>query len=241
LTPTPTSTPVATLTWLQKHERIVLTFLVLAFGAWGFNHWLDKSATDANTKAAIAEQAAAQSKSVADTALAQLAQQQASFNQAEQVRETEMASLIAAITSRDAASITRVKAVEQPKTPTQAVTDVQSAYVLPIPITVTSDGADVPTVDLQLFTATKITGDTCTSDLQDTRSELSTTAAGLIQATGLLATKDKAIADLQGEITTDNTAHAAEVKQLKADARKHSWRWFWTGVVVGFTGRSAIR
>jgi hypothetical protein len=237
-TPAPVTPTVTPLTWLQKHERIVITFLVLSFGIYGWNHWLDKSATDATTKADIAEQAAAQSKSVADTALAQLAAQQASFNQAEQARQTFEVSLVVAIASRDAASATRVKAVEAPKTPTQAVTDVQSAYVLPIPITVTSDGADVPTVDLQLFTATKIDGDTCTDDLQDTRTQLSSTTAGLTQATGLLATKDKAITDLQDEITTDNTAHAAEVKQLKADARKSKFHWFLTGLLTGLGLRS---
>lgn len=240
-TPTPATPVIAAQSWLQKHERIIITFLVLSFGIFGFNHWLDKSATDATTKAAIAEQAAAQSKSVADTALAQLAQQQASFNQAEQARDNEMASLVAAIASRDAASATRVKAVEQPKTPTQAVVDVQSNYTLPVSIVVTADGADVPTADLQLFTVTKINSDTCTSDLQDTRTQLSTTTAGLTQATGLLTAKDKAITDLQGEIKTDDAAHATEVKQLKAAARKSGWRWFWTGVAVGFTGRSAIK
>lgn len=236
-----TPTPTPTQSWLQRHERIVLTFLVLSFGIYGFNHWLDKSATDATTKAAYAEQSAAEAKSVTTQALAQLAQQQAQFNQAEQARQTEMASLVAAIASRDAASATRVKDVEAPKTPTQAVTDVQTNYVLPAPITVTSDGADVPTVDLQLFTATKIEGDTCTNDLQDTRTQLSSTTAGLTQATGLLVTKDKAIADLQAGDVLTAKANAAEVKQLKADARKSRWHWFLAGLVAGFTGRSAIK
>jgi predicted ribosome quality control (RQC) complex YloA/Tae2 family protein len=236
-----TPAPVVKTSWLKEHERIVLTFLVLSFGIYGFNHWLDKSATDATTKAAYAEQSAAEAKSVTTQALAQLAQQQAQFNQAEQARQTEMASLVAAIASRDAASATRVKAVEAPKTPTQAVADVQTNYVLPAPITVTADGADVPTADLQLFTATKINGDTCTADLQDTRTQLSSTTAGLTQATGLLTTKDKAIADLEAADVKTAEANAAEVKQLKAEARKSRWHWFVSGFTLGFLGRSAIK
>jgi hypothetical protein len=236
---TPAST--ATQTWLQKHERIVLTFIVLSFGIYGFNHWLDKSADVANQKALVAQQAAAQSKSVADQALAQLAQQQATFNQAEQARATEMASLVAAIASRDAVTVTRVKAVEQPKTPTQAVTDVQSNYTLPVPITVTSDGADVPTADLQVFTVTKINADTCQSDLQDTRTELASTTTGLNRAAALLAEQDTTITDLRGEIAKDDAAHVAEVKQLKADARRSKWHWFLAGFLTGIGVRSSIK
>ena len=227
--------------WLKDHERIVITFLILSFGIYGFNHWLDKSAVDATTKVTVAEQAAAESKAVTAQALAQLAQQQAQFNEAETARDVQIADLIHQIASRDAASATRVKAVQAPKTPTQAVADVQLNYSLPAPIVVTGDGADVPTADLQLFTTTKINGDTCLGDLQDTRTELSAVTTGLAQASNLLVTKDGVIADLQaGEVKT-KAANDAEVGKLKADARKSKWRWFWAGFATGFMGRSAMK
>jgi hypothetical protein len=240
-TPTPLITPILTQSWLKAHERIVLTFLVLAFGIYGWNKWLDKSAADTASKAALAEQQAAQSKSVADAAMAQLVQQQASFNQQEQTRATEMAALVNAIATRDSASASRVAVVEQPKTPTQAVTDLQTTYTLPAPVSVTSDGADVPTSDLQLFTVTKIDADTCTQDIADVRTELSTTTSGLTQATALLTSQVGVIADLKTEATKTAAANVAEVKALKADARKSKWHWFIAGFLAGFTGRSAIQ
>jgi hypothetical protein len=227
--------------WFKVHERTLIVALVMGLGVYGFNHHVDKSAEVATQKALIAEQAADTANKTTAVALQQAAQQQAAFTQATAVRDAQIASLVAAIASRDAASATRVKAVETPKTPTQAVADVQTNYTLPTPITVTSDGADVPTVDLQLFTATKINGDTCTDDLQDTRTELTTTTAGLTQATGLLATKDKAIADLQAADVKTAEANAAEVKQLKAEARKSRWHWFVSGFTLGFLGRSAVK
>ena len=74
---TPTPTPAVKTSWLKDHERIVITFLILSFGIYGFNRWLDKSAVDATTKVTVAEQAAAESKAVTAQALTQLAQQQA--------------------------------------------------------------------------------------------------------------------------------------------------------------------
>jgi hypothetical protein len=233
------STPVK-VSWLKEHERIVITFLVLSFGIFGFNHWLDKSATDAKIQAVFAGQVAAQSKATADQALAQLAQQQAAFVAAEQAHEKVEASLAAAIASRDTALVSRVTQVEAPKTPTQAVTDLDNAYTLPVPLTVTADGADVPTADLQLFTVTKIEGATCTQDLQDTRSELTATTDSLNQATKLISTAESTITDLKAADVKTAAANAAEVKDLKAQARKHGWRWFWAGFAAGFAGRSAM-
>jgi predicted ribosome quality control (RQC) complex YloA/Tae2 family protein len=226
------------LKWFAAHERTLIIALVMGLGVWGFNHRVDKTSDVATQKALIAKQAADAANQITATALQQMAQQQAAFNQATAVRDAEIVTLTNQIASRDAASATRVKAVEAPKTPTQAVADVQTNYVLPAPITVTADGADVPTADLQLFTVTKINGDTCTNDLQDTRTELSTTTAGLTQATGLLVTKDKAIADLEAADVKTAEANAAEVKQIKAEARKSKFHWFLTGVLIGLGLRS---
>jgi hypothetical protein len=226
----------------KTHERTLIVALVMGIGVYGFNHHVDKSAEVATQKALIAEQVADAANKTTAVALQQVTQQQEAFTQATAVRDAQIASLVAAIASRDAASETRVKVVEQPKTPTQAVADLLTEYPnFPAPVTVTADGADVPIVDIQQLTVAKIDGDTCTNDLQDTRTELATTTAGLTQATGLLVTKDKAIADLQAGDVKTAEANVIEVKQLKAEARKHGWRWFWTGVVFGFTGRSAIK
>lgn len=221
------------LKWFQAHERLIIILAVLSFGTYGWSRWLDKSAADAKTQAAVAAQSAAVAKQTADQQAALMQQQIAQFNQRETLLEEEKASLVAALASRDAASSKRVTEVEAPKTPTQAVSDLSTTYTLPAPVTVTPDGADVPTADLQLFTATKIQLDTATADLNDTKTELADTTAGLTDAKTVISGLQTQVTDLNTEITKDNTAHAAEVKELKAEARKSKLHWFVTGVLVG--------
>src|SRR5690242_1973587 len=44
------------LSWIQKHERILIVALVLIFGSWFGNHWLNVKAESDNRAAVIAEQ-----------------------------------------------------------------------------------------------------------------------------------------------------------------------------------------
>ena len=69
------------ITWFKAHERLLIVALVLGVGVYGFNHWLDKSAVDAQTKAAVAEQVAAEQKSANAQLAAQLQQQMMLFQQ----------------------------------------------------------------------------------------------------------------------------------------------------------------
>lgn len=230
------------ITWFKAHERLLLVALVLGVGLYGFNHWLDKSAMDAETKAAVAEQVAAEQKSANAQLAAQIQQQTLLFQQAEMQREKEMASLVEAIASREAASAKQVAQVSGLKTPPQAVSDLNAAYpTLPTPLVPTDFGASVPTADLQVFTVTKIEGDTAKADLADTRTELKDSQDSVTQAVSLLKGKDDQISGLNVSLDKNAKACEADKKDLKDQARKHSWRWFWAGVVAGFTGRGLLK
>lgn len=226
--------PVLTQSWLQKHERIVLFAMVLAVAAFGLNKWLDKSAMDAASKAAVAQQVAAVQHDADQKIAAAVAQQTALFNQEQNAREQEMASLVAAMASRDAASNNKVTIVSQPKTPSQAVVDLQSTYTLSAPVVVTSDGADIPTADIQQFTIAKIEGDTAKADLIDSQKELATTSVSLGEATTLVGALQNQVTGLQTEIKTDATASKAEIASVKAAGRKSKVAWFKRGFIVGF-------
>ena len=230
------------LKWFVAHERLVLVLAVLAFGTYGWNKWLDKSAADANAKAAVAEQSALIAKQAADKQAVLMQQQIDQFNQQEAAREQDMASLVAAVASRDAASSKRITDVTAPKTPPQAVTDLNAAYPkLPVPLVPTDTGANVPTADLQQFTVTKIQGDTCQADLTDTKTELANDEESLKNATGVISGFQTQVADDKIAATTAQAAFDKEKKQLVADARKSKWNWFKAGVVVGFIGREFIK
>ena len=199
-------------TWFQRHERIIIIAMVLAVAAFGLNKWLDKSVIDAASRAAVAQQVAAVQHDADVKVAAAIAQQTALFNHDQALREQEMASLVAAVASRDAASNNRVKVVTAPKSAQEAVVDLSTVYTLPVPVTVTSDGASVPTVDLQQFTATKIQLDTATADLTDTQKELDTATQGLASATSLVGALQTQVTGLQTETKTNDTACTAQIE-----------------------------
>ena len=226
---------------IKAHERIIIVAILMGFGVYGFNHWVDRSAANADAKTQAAVQAAATADATSKALAAQSAAQQAQFAQQLTAEQQQIASITAAIVSRDAAAKTQIAKVTASTTPTLAVVDLSTEYTLPVPVAVTADGADVPTQDLQLFTATKIDDVTAQSDLLDTKSELTGTQSVLMSC-------QTTVVDLQKQVTQDgtdlkahDTAAAAELKQAKDDARKSKWHWFLAGFVSGFLGRSAIK
>jgi len=220
-------------TWIQRHERIILVAMILAVAAFGLNKWLDKSAMDASNKAAVAQQVAAVQHDADQKIATAVAQQTVLFNQEQRVREQEMASLVAAVASRDAASTQRVVTVTLPKTTPEAIADLNAVYPLPTPLTIDQAGS-IPTVDLQQFTVAKIKGDTAQADLVDTRKELVTTTASLASATGLVGALQNQVTGLNAEIKDVTTAKDAEIKSVKASARKSKVGFFKFGFVIGY-------
>lgn len=230
------------LTWLQKHERIIIAFFVLSLGIWGFNKWVDKSAHDADVAAAVAKTDQQTQDAAMQKMQDYIARQQKQYAEDKAAEDAKILTLTQAIANRDSKAAQTIVQVQQPKTPTQAVTDLQSAYTnLPAPVTVTDSGATVPTADLQLFTVTKIEHDVWNLDLKDKDAQLTSCQAEVSGA-------EKMVTDLQGEVKQDAVTLAAhddaskkEIAQVKDDARKSKWHWFWVGVVAGFLGRQEIK
>jgi hypothetical protein len=243
------------ISWLQRHERLILSTMVLAVAVFLGNRWLDKSATDAQIKAAAAATVAAQaeaSKKQADVTYAEVlsqANQQTALLQAQVASDRQtIASLVQSVASRDAASSNKISSVSGTKTPPQAVADLSTVYTLAVPIVPTDTGAVVATADLQQFTVAKIEGDTAKADLKDTRGALTAAQSEVTNLEGIVVEKDKIIAQDAVTLLAHDNAAKAEVKKssddlkaFKADVRKSKWRWFWTGVVVGFLGRQEIK
>jgi hypothetical protein len=238
-----TPVPAATqpLSWLQKHERLILGTMVLAVVLFLGNRWFDKSAADADVRAAAAVQVVAVQDAASKQLAAQAAQQTALLAQQITADKQEIASLVATVASRDAASTTKVTNVSGSKTPTQAVSDLSTEYTLAAPVTTTADGADIPTVDIQQFTVAKIEGDTAAADLKDTTSELHISQGDLTSCQGVVSTLQKQVAQDVTDLKAHDDAAAKDLKAAKADARKSKLHWFLVGFVSGFVGRSAIK
>src|SRR5271157_4482162 len=90
------------LTWVQKHERLIIVALVLAAGSWGLQHFLDNQAAKAETRASVAEQALVLQKSQNDAMAAQSAQVAQQYATMVQALAAQNASLASAVAQRQA-------------------------------------------------------------------------------------------------------------------------------------------
>jgi hypothetical protein len=235
------STPTVTISWLKAHENIAIAVLALVLGLYGFNRWTEKSVNDAKAQVAIAQTAQAQQDASVKALQAQLTAQTQQFAASQTEMKTEILSLVSAIAQRDAATQSKVVEVSAPKTPTQAIVDLQAAYNLPAPVTVTGTGADIPTIDIQQFTVAKLEGVTAASDLKDTVSELTVTQGNLTECNSLVGTLQKAVAQDKTDLDAHDKAAADTLKLTKDEARRGKFKAFWYGFVAGFIGRSVIK
>src|SRR5208337_3520450 len=164
------------LKWFQAHERLLLVVSVLVLVGYGINRWVDVSANNAKIQASISAQAQIAQDTTVKQLQAQMVSQAQQFAQSQAEMKAEVLSLVSAIAQRDAKAATQIQQVTAPKTPTQAVADLTTAYPkLPDAPVVTDGGATVSTADVQQFTVAKIEGDTAKADLDDTKTELTKT------------------------------------------------------------------
>lgn len=144
-----------------------------------------------------------------------------------------MASLVAAVASRDTVSKQQIAVVTKPKTTPEAIADLNAVYKLPTPLTVEAAGS-IPTEDIQSFTVAKIEAETAKADLTDTRTQLASTESLLASATALVTAKTDQVTGLQTELKTQADASKAEIVSVKAAGRKSKFAWFKVGFVTGF-------
>lgn len=230
------------LKWFVAHERLVIIALVLSFGFVGTTKYLDYASHKADIEAAVSAKDAKDAKAVVDQMMQTVAQHDAAAAKEVAAKDQEIASLVQSIVTRDAATQKKVVEVTAPKTPPQAVADLNAAYpALPTPLVATDFGANVPTLDLQQFTATKIQSDACSADLTDTKQQLTDSQANAATILTQVSDRDKLIAGMKDEDVKNTKAWKDEKDALVKDARKSKWKIFWAGVVAGFIGREAIK
>jgi hypothetical protein len=230
---TPTVTTVAQ-TWLQKHERIVIVFLVLLAGGWGYSKYADASASKANTRAQVAEAAlasqnATDTKNAATTAtvlaqyqamVATLSAQNASLAAAAAQRQAIVAKNQAQDTTL-ALPVLAERLGTLGNVPAGQVSTDQNHVIL------TQPGAVAVTQTLETIPALK-------SDLADETALA--TAAQTTQAKGteVIADQAKQIDGLNLAALDADKVCKAQVAQAKAAGRKSKVRWFKIGFVTGF-------
>lgn len=118
-----------------------------------------------------------------------------------------------------------------------------SAQTQASPGEITVTGNDV-TLDLPI--TRRIVADldtlvTTTANLKDTTTELANETALFNKSQEANAAQAKSITDLQAQNVGQTVACAAEVKTIKAQARKSKWKYFLGGYIAGLATRGAIK
>lgn len=230
------------LSWVQKHERLLICTLVLVVVLVLGNKWLDKSAADAQSKAAVAQEILAEQKQANAALAAQAAKQEAEYQQMMNVLERQNQALVQAMASRDAASKQQIANVIKPKNATDALKDLNTAYQTALPATVTADDQlQFPVPVVQQFTVTKIEHDVLKADLVDETKIAENRKGELDKANMVITALGTRVDGLNLQIGDQDKACKAEVAEVKAKARKSKRNWFIAGFITGIATRILVK
>ena len=236
-TTTPTSTITAvTTSWIKTHERLVALALILLVGGWGYSKYADASASKAETRAALAEQALALQKTT-DTQLAstvaQVTQQYQTMVQALTAQNSALAQAVAQRQASQTANQTHDAVLPLPDLANRLKTlgnaPDGSVFASGNGVNLTQPGALSITQTLETIPALQ-------GDLKDTQAALGASQGALTQAGTVITGQAKEIAGLNLAATDQDKACKAQVAAVKATANVEKRKWFFRGVIVGFIG-----
>jgi len=224
------------LTWLQKHERLIVVVLVLALGGWFGNKWLNQSAENAKATLAVQQAASAAAASQADLAAK-------TYQAAIEAMSKANVALATAQTARNTALVktqtqTATQAVNQPnefvKTWQSLIPGTMGGNIVQQPIDL-PDGTHSQRFAVDLGPAIETV---------NTLESVPVLKADLADETALAANTQTALNSCQTlvekqktEIAEDKKTNDAEIASLKASARKSKRNWFIAGFVSGIATR----
>lgn len=230
---TPTTFVTTTETWLQKHERIIIVFLVLLAATWLGNKWLNVSADRAKQASNIATQQFTAQKAN-DTALAaQVAQINGQYRVLTFELAQQNAKLASAMTNR---TVTLKK--QQVTDSTLPVVELDTRWsslvgfapnelvVGPTGVTVSDTGARQTVEELEKVPV-------LTSNLKDETTVAQNQQTELDKANLLVGGLNQQVSSLNLTVTDAQKACTAETNSLKASDRKGKRNWFLRGLAIG--------
>lgn len=227
-----TTTITKDLTWIKGHIFLLLAVVFLIFiGIYGIEDVLAKHDKE---KDAAAQQALAIQAAQTQALITKLGQDEQTWSQQNAQNQQIIAQLATAITTRDAATrkqqqvdatLSASAAAERisQQTGAKAGEVVANGDMIQLDLPITRQ------VVQQLDTIPALQG-----DLKDTQSQLTaeTAVAGNLQSD--LNGQKQLVGSLQAQNADQVKACAAQVKDLKAQARKSKLKWYSAGVVTGF-------
>lgn len=224
------------LTWLQKHERLLIVFLVLCAGTWGLGKYLDSSAKVAEARAAVAEQALVSAREQEAKNAAQASQTLQQYQAMVQTITDQNKALAAALAQRDAGL-----AGQQAKDKTLPLPELAKrwqvlANIGDSDISATSTGISVTSTGAVATVVTLEEVPVLQADLKDQKVITANTQAELDKANMVISAQGVQIGSLNTVLLDQDKACKKEIAAAKAVGKRNSFKWFLRGFVVGFIG-----
>jgi len=233
---TPVTLTAEAKTWLQKHERIVIVFLVLLAGAWGFSRYADLAAARTEARATAAEQALTSQKAVDAQNASQTAQVLAQYQAMVQAQSTQIASLAAAAAQRQTV-LKQNQATDATLGLPALAGRLQTLGNVPDgqvstegnSVKITQSGTVAVVQTLETLPALQ-------ADLRDQITLTGAAQAAQKQGEVVIADQTKQIAGLNLTLVDADKQCKAQIAGVKAQGRKNSIKWFRRGFILGFVG-----
>lgn len=215
------------LTWLQKHERIIVIVLALLFVGWMGNKILNNSAADATAKSALLQQQLSAQQS-------QNAQEASQYLALVDTLSKQNAALAASMAQRNVALVN-----QQTVNKTLPLPDLAKRW---------EALADLQPTDLVATDAGITVNDTASRATVNKLEEVPTIQANLVSETQIaqsisqeLTESNKLIAGLNAQIALGDKTCKAEIAVVKDEARKSKRNWFIAGWVSGIATRLVLK
>lgn len=234
------SDPVATikseLTWIQKHERILIVLLVLLAGAWGYNRYVNYAAGKDHTTASVAAQQLQDQKDFNKQNNTNSQQAATVYQQTITALTQQNAQLAAAISARN-----KTLTDQQGKNNTAPLQDVAKRWsmltgIADTDITASASGVTVTDAGARVTVNTLENVPVLQANLKDTQTSCRNTQTELDKANNVIGTLNTQVTGLNTQILEQDNTCKKQLAQAASDARKGKLKWFKAGVVTGFLG-----
>lgn len=212
----------ADLSWLQKHERLILCTLALAVICFLGNKWIDRAADKAEAALAVAQHEVEQARSEASQAASQY---QATID----ALSRQNASLAAAVAQRQVVleqKQTEIKTLPLPQVASEwqrLIGGSGDIVFSTLGMSVSEDGARRTVSQLEAVPVLQ-------ADVADQKVIIENQKKEIDAGASL-------VGKLNQQIEAEQAVHKADVAAVKAEARKSKRKWFIAGFISGLATR----
>ncbi len=224
----------AELSWIQRHERILIVALVLLTGAFVGSRWIDYAAKSADANVVAVTQQLKDQKDVNVQSALQTQTATAIYQNTISALTQQNSQLANAVAARNGALSKQQASDKALPLSGLALRWASVAGVAPSELTASTTGITISDSGARQTVLELEKVPVLTANLNDATATVASQQDALAKGRDLIADYGTQVSGLHTQIMDQDKACKAEVTAVKADARKGKVRWFKAGVVVGF-------